>query len=296
MKNLLIGMHGGFSYEKFNRDFKEGFCGIEACMFPDENSIETLATESRRRGFNIGIHFPLHAGTYKYRDPLFLSRDHDEAENAYAAFEKELSYASRLNADYVLAHFPKPAILDDKLDFKCWRFVNDNEWVKESEYPNETFIEKSMDMFERLSLLSNKYNIRIVLENDVLNKYIYESTFFLDMLDRYPNLKICLDTGRLHLLEEVDPHFSSIQFIQRMAKYTYIVHLWNVRVDTNLAGGHYPALPHLKEIDGWADIDKYLSIIAGINKDVKILFEHRSELISDLELLECYSWVQGYFK
>jgi predicted transglutaminase-like protease len=71
-----------------------------------------------------------------------------------------------------------------------------------------------------------------------------------------------LDTGRLHLQHKIDSHFNDIEIIKRFSKYTEVVHLWNVKVAGNLE-----------------------------NKNVKIMFEHRSDLISDEELDSCYSWI-----
>lgn len=47
--------------------------------------------------------------------------------------------------------------------------------------------------------------------------------------------------------------------------------------------------------DGWAPIDEYLKIIKEANNNVKIMFEHRSDLISDEELDNCYSWIESIF-
>ena len=77
MNNFMIGMYGKFDYKKFNRDFREGFYGIEACLFEDENDIEILSKEAEKKDFKFGIHFPLRAGISKLRDPQFLSLNED---------------------------------------------------------------------------------------------------------------------------------------------------------------------------------------------------------------------------
>ena len=59
----------------------------------------------------------------------------------------------------------------------------------------------------------------------------------------------------------------------------------------NIENNHFPALPNLKVEDGWAPIEEYLRIIAKENANVKVMFEHRSDLISDEELEQCYSWI-----
>lgn len=294
MKNFLIGMHGGFDYKKFQRDYRTDFFGVEACMFSSEEDIKILLDEAKKHNFKFGIHFPLHKNLFEYcRDPLFLSRDEDICEESYKVFEEELSYCKSIGSEYILVHFPKPVIINNNLNWSSWRFANDMEWINESAYPYDEFKNSIENMFSRLSLLSDKYKIQIVLEHDALNKYIYEGDLLEELFNKYSNLKICLDTGRLHLLEIVDSDFDSGKFLSKMAPFTYIVHLWNTSVDNNLAGGHYPVLPSLKTSEGWGDISTYLSTIASINKEVKVLFEHRSDLITDEELDICYNWVSS---
>ena len=60
----------------------------------------------------------------------------------------------------------------------------------------------------------------------------------------------------------------------------------------NLSGGHYPVLPDQKPSEGWADIKRFIEIINRFNRKAKVLFEHRSDLVSDEELDECYRWIE----
>lgn len=47
--------------------------------------------------------------------------------------------------------------------------------------------------------------------------------------------------------------------------------------------------------DGWINIGEFLSIISSEDKDVKVLFEHRSDVLTDDELSQCYQWLMNYF-
>jgi len=55
-------------------------------------------------------------------------------------------------------------------------------------------------------------------------------------------------------------------------------------------------LPKQNLSDGWADVSRFISIIKGSNNGVKVLFEHRSDLVNDEELDECYRWVEGLLR
>lgn len=162
-------------------------------------------------------------------------------------------------------------------------------------HTNQTneFKKYSENLFSWLSEKSLEYNFIPVLEFDALNNYVCEDNFLENLLEKYKAIKICLDTGRLHLQSKIDLDFNEKEIIKRFAKYTQVVHLWNVKVSGNLENNHFPTLPSLKLEDGWAPIESYLKIITKENKDVKIMFEHRSDLISDKELDSCYSWISS---
>ena len=107
-------------------------------------------------------------------------------------------------------------------------------------------------------------------------------------MDEYSNIKLCLDFGRLHIQDCIDDNFIGRKIIRKFGRYTHLVHLWNAKVDSN---AHYPALKSLKVEDGWGDMEPYFKIMNEENNNYKVLFEHKSHLISDLELEECYQWI-----
>lgn len=293
----MIGMHGKYDYEKFNRDFRKGFYGIEACLFEGQKDVENLLNESNAKGFKYGIHFPLRAGISKLRDPQFLSLNQEIQIDSYKHIEEELKYfkQKQIKPEYILFHYPKPVILKENFDMRNWRFADSSEYIFESDYPFHEFKKNSDYLFKWLSEKSIEYNFIPVLEFDGLNKYICEENFLESLLERYKRVKICLDTGRLHLQNKIDSNFNDIQIIKRFSKYTEVVHLWNVKVNGNLENSHFPALPNLKPEEGWASIEDYLKIILAQNRNVKIMFEHRSDMISDEELDDCYSWINEFY-
>jgi hypothetical protein len=181
--------------------------------------------------------------------------------------------------------------LDDRVDWSRWRFGDSSEYVYESCYAYEDLKEKSEYLFRWLTEKSEEYEFTPVLELDALNKYIYESTFLDELLQEYPKVKLCLDTGRLHYQAAIDPNFHAEDIIRRFAKYTEVVHLWNVKVTDKVEYNHYPVLPWLDPAEGWGPIGRYLEIIREENKNCLMMFEHRSDMLTDEELDECYKWV-----
>lgn len=197
--------------KKFDRDFRENFYGIEACLFKDEKDI--------------------------------------------------------------------------------WRFADESEYMYEQDYPIDKFKKYSKNLFCWLSEKSLEYNFIPVLEFDGVNKYVCEENFLESLLEKYKAVRLCLDTGRLHLQNKIDSDFDEKEIIRKFARYAEVVHLWNVKISGNLENNHFPALPSLKVEDGWAPIEDYLRIIKNEKKKVRIMFEHRSELISNEELDNLYLWV-----
>lgn len=291
MKRFMIGQFDRFDLSRQNRDFRDWFFGIEVNQMESIQEIEVLKDNISERNLNIGIHFPLLKNQWRARDPQYLSKDSRVYEESISYMESEFSRAVELNPDYILLHYPKPVILDDKVDWSSWRFEDSTEYYYESEMSYNYFKERSSNFFRLLSEQGKKYNFTPVLELDGLNKYIYETDLLENLLNEYPNIKLCLDFGRIHLQDCIDDKFKAKEIIRKFGKYTYLVHLWNVKVGTNVSNSHYPALKTLKPEDGWGDMEAFFKALNEVNHNYKVLFEHKSHLISDEELEECYQWI-----
>ncbi|MCX8131732.1 MAG: sugar phosphate isomerase/epimerase [Clostridia bacterium] len=288
MNRFLIGMRDFFDEDKYRRDIKSGFYGVEAGTFRSIDEIKKLDIRLKRDNYNLCVHFPLLKRDYFYSHPMFLSKNRQERERAYDVFERDLELSEKYSAKYVLTHYPYPPVLDRELDWSSWRL---KEYSYSDEYPSEIFEELSDMMFEKLSKMSRTYNVQIVIEHDILNGHFYTTGILKKLFEKYKILKACLDTGRIHQLSIIDRRFKPFEFIRDIAGFTHVIHLWNVKLDNNTSGGHYPVLKEQKACEGWADIGGFMKEIAKINDECLVMFEHRSELISDRQLEECYDWV-----
>lgn len=293
MERFMIGQYGDFSEEKYAKDFRQGFYGIEACMLESEAEVEKLLETSRKDGYQIGVHFPLRAWANKLRDPQFLSSDNERRAYFYQLMEEELQYLQKVKPKYVLFHYPKPVILDDNVDWSLWRFGDKSEYVFQSEYSYQELEDRSEQLFSWLSEKAEEYSFIPVLELDALNEYVYRTDLLEKLLNRYPKVRLCLDLARLHLQDKLDPNFDAVVAIKRFAKYAHNIHLSTVRVSDNLEKNHFPALPDLNPAEGWAPIEEYMTTLQQHNQTAKIMFEHRSDLITAEELQSCYDWIQG---
>lgn len=256
MNNFMIGMQVKYDNEKFARDFGNGFYGMQVCQFTDEKEIDIMLREMRSCNFKVGVHFPLRSWAAKHRDPQFLSLDKATEAYAYTCIEEELQYMKRkeFSPEFVLFHYPKPAILKADFDLTYWRFYDRSEYTYENEYPFEELKLKSDFLFQWLTQKSMEYGFIPVLELDTLNKYVTGSDLLESLLEKYPSVRLCLDTGRIHMQKMIDNEFDDLDIFRRFSKYAYIIHLWNAWIASI---GHYPALPGLKPEEGWAPIAQY---------------------------------------
>lgn len=291
MQQFMIGQYGGFSYEKYYKDFRDEFHGIEACLFPSHEECLALLKEAGSKGFRVGVHFPFRADAARLRDPLVLSTNEAVRSDAYQHVREELDYLTAVAPEYILFHYPKPVIVDERVDWQSWKFGDSREFIAESEITADELIERSRQWFEWLSEQSSIYHFVPVLEFDALSRLIYEHDFLEQLLMEYPRIRLCLDTARLYLQDRLDPHFDAIKILATYSRYADLIHLSNVQINGGVNNRHYPVLPELSPGDGWAPIQEYLQIIRRENSRVKILFEHRSDLISEEDLQRCYSWV-----
>lgn len=293
MQRFMIGQYGGFDYNKFHKDFKAEFYGIEACSFKTEEDCRTLLETAQKYGFHIGVHFPLRANPARLRDALFLSPDDNERSEAFRHIQEELDYMVKLRPDYVLFHYPKPVILDPRADWSNWRFADRREYIYEADLSLDELMQHSKNLFDWLSRKGRDYRFQPILEFDGLNSYVYQHDFLEQLLLAYPDIKLCLDTGRLYQQDKLDPNFNARALLRKYTKFASLIHLSNVQFNKSIQYDHYPVLPELSTGEGWAPIEDYLDIIREENSEVKIMFEHRSDLISAEELERCYAWVDN---
>ena len=224
MNNFLIGMYGKFDEFKYKRDFRSGFWGVEACMFPNEQEVDKLVSQTIKDGINFGVHYPLIKKDTPYRDPLLIALSADEREKAWDDFENEVVFASNKGAAYILTHFPKPVLVNRSMDLNSWRFAGDREWMFADEYPLEELKENLDTMFRKLNDMSNRYIIKIFLENDAMPDVLTESKLLIDLFRENGKVKMCLDIGRLHLQEKIDSLFNAIEFVEKIAPFTAHIH------------------------------------------------------------------------
>lgn len=157
------------------------------------------------------------------RDPLIFSKDLEERKLACQAVEDEMAYATKIHASYLLIHFPKPIILQKDLPWEKCKF-KEYEFIYETEYSYDEFEQRCKEIFKWLSSLKVQYHVPIMLELEMMNRYLYKGNLLEQLLQEYTEIKLCLDTARLHVLQAIDNQFDMDQFILQYAPHTKLLH------------------------------------------------------------------------
>lgn len=292
MKRLLIGQFGQFDKIKHKRDFRNDFYGIEACSMNTEQDIDELITCVNKEDCAFGIHFPFRSGQWDYRDPQYLSVDPQAKEASYAYMNKEMEYMRDFKPTYVLLHIPKPALIIDDLDLSQWRFGHKSEYMTEQDINIDVFYKELEEFFKWFEEKGTENSFIPLLEFDFLHPWLYENNKLEDLLKQYPSVKLCIDFPRLHLQSELMESFEPLHIIRKYGSRAWLIHLSQGRLLDNHTNNHFPALPDLEVRDGWADLSSYFEELNRVNNTYKVLFEHRSDRITDNELEACYVWTR----
>lgn len=289
---FMTGVYGRFQPELVLKETRPGFAGLEISSLGSLNEVIEVAAFAREHHLVLGAHFPLVRSTHPgcALHPLVTSRDAAMREQAFSALASELQVLERLAVKYLVVHFPKPSLLCSSLDWSDWRFPQEGESLLAEETGTAEQRQLALMAFSELDQLAAQTSVRIVLEHDILHSVFYQSLFG-ELLAEFPRVGFCLDTGRLHLQQHTDPGFSAISFIEQMKPYITNLHLWTVRLGENRQGGHHPILPSLSKEEGWGDNESYLRALSTLTEGY-VMFEHRSDLVSETELDLCYSWTE----
>lgn len=289
MKAYYIGMHGHFDKNKFDRDLKDHFKGIEICNMINEEELDKVLESAKGKDLEIGVHFPMLEAMYPDRDPLVNDLDLAIRERAFEAMVLQLRAMKAFKASYLLVHFPKPMILDQNLSWHMARFP-ENQVIWSSKLSDETYEDILDTAMARIAGLQKSYGIPIILEIELMDQRLHKKGLLKKLLKKY-DLKICLDTARLHVVDQIDPNFDAISFIWDHRDFIANIHLSNLQFDQGIRMGHHPALEELDGVEGWANTKAMLEAMVK-DQPQRLLYEHRSDRISDQALDSVYNWVE----
>jgi sugar phosphate isomerase/epimerase len=150
----------------------------------------------------------LHVPT-PYDEPQPLQRfcptgpTHTETMLAIKLTADTIRLANKINATHVVVHFPTP--YDDA--------------------PSHITDEHISGFFDPVTALADELNVQVVVENMSMHPTFYAPEDYLKVLNRYPNLRMCMDVGHAYMLRQQE---SVYEFLEKLAPYIFAVHIYGL--------------------------------------------------------------------
>lgn len=306
MAQLFVPLHGAFQQvagsgvntygESLDRPT---WVGAEIGMCRTLSDALGAVSEAEFYEWIIGVHHPL----YREGGPAwcrFLDPDPAVREEALNIAITAAQAAHRLGARYILFHFPWPALQMPGVDYAAlgWSF-RDAAPVPLEAWPDEAGIyEWSRRVFERLAALQEAERIRVVLEIDGPNPYFFDGDLYSRLFSEYPELSLCVDTGRLGLLARTHGQDPMV-LTRRWLPWTRHLHLHTSCWDGE---GRYRAhIPtngsHTKE--RWPQVTPAADIarmVVEAQPKAVIVLEHDPKAVPPEELEASHAWAASLVK
>ncbi|MCP3774974.1 TIM barrel protein [Paenibacillus sp. MZ04-78.2] len=257
-RRLQMGMWNAFSEEKMERFGSDAISGIEICQYRDNESLLYTTKVCKEKGLSFGIHTPVFGGQ-PYRLPRITSTDREEREEALRCVEREVRTAAEYGADYILFHYPFVPIfpLETKHDYS--NMPKPGERYEADQIDAALFTDISLQLFDALCELQNRYGQRIVLEHDFWGEHEKLLTM---MFREHPEIGLVVDTSRLDISARAFHTIEPMRWLEDIAPYVYLVHYSNVRYEEDRFIHHLPVLPEHDEDDRFGDAYTYLAYLA----------------------------------
>jgi sugar phosphate isomerase/epimerase len=301
MPQLFVTLGGAFQKaagsgyntygENIERDQWQG-AEIGLCdAFPD---VWGAVSEAEYHDWIIGVHHPL----YNDGGPAwcrFLDRDPAVRAAALDLAATSATAAHHVGARYILFHFPWPGFQPPGVDLKAlgWYFTAPLERLED--WPEQAFYDAGRRVFERLTAVQEAEKIRVVLEIDGPNPYVYEGDLLERLFGEYPDLSLCIDTGRLGLLARThgqDP----LALARRWLPWTRHLHLhtsmWNA---DGTFTNHIPT-DATHTVDKWPQVTPAADIarlVTAAQPRCVVVLEHDPRKVSPEQLEEAHAFARS---
>lgn len=238
--------------------------------FPD---LLGAVAEAEFREWIIGVHHPLVKGS----SPnwlRFLDRDSAVRLTALNQADQSAQDAHRIGARYVLFHFEAQS-------------QQASDWTTAKVY------EASRAVFERMSAVSARIGIKVVFEIDGPCPHFVDGELFDRLFREYPDLSLCLDTGRIGLLARTH-QIAPLELFRRWLPWMSGLHLhtsrWN---DQGQFQNHLPTSRH-DTTSLWPTVTpaaEMARMAVDKHPQCRVMPEHDPKLVSPEELEATHAWL-----
>lgn len=267
---LGICIHGvGVEYIE-NKDFKT----IQLChKFSGAGDITSLLKLNKNHPVKVSYHAPV----FHQADPTltyYLNSNFRLREATFEILEINLRMAKSLPTEYVLIHFTSDSMVEEN--------------ITDSEIKH--LAKRSA---KRINMLSNQYDIPIYLEYTSYNSRFVLPDDFIEAINDYPKLGLCIDLGHLYTVCE-DYGLDYFTEFEKLLPYTKVIYAWNTRSKECMKKyGYIPVHPSQKVEDGWIDIERAINLALTYNEDIFIIFEPNFKYRNKEYFEEGVNWVNN---
>ncbi len=281
MARLVAPIHGGLVRDgdrlttPFGHDLLSPLWkGAEIGFLESRRAVEETVAAVLARGWVLGVHYPLvQAHTWDWA-PFWLAPSGDERALACRGAREALREASGLGAEYVLFHYPWPALVDPSVDYRTagWRMPPFA--PSEDLWPRERLRELSHRVLAELEEEGERSGMRVILELDGPNRHFFEPSPAADLCQElftaHPAIWLCVDTGRFDLLARQhggDP----LGYVRRWLPFARHLHLHgaNWRRKEN----HLPPQPEHERRPGYAPAADMARLLLGAHPEALAVLE-----------------------
>jgi sugar phosphate isomerase/epimerase len=285
----------GSGYNTYGEDLERPqWHGAELQMLDTFPDVWGAVSEAEYHDWIIGVHHPL----YKDGGPAwcrFIDRDAAVRAEALARAATSATAAHHVGARYILFHFPWPGFQPPGVDLKAlgWYFTYPLEPLEA--WPEAQVYEASRTAFERLAAIQELEKIKVILEIDGPNPYVYEGDLLERLFSEWPELSLCLDTGRLGLLAKTHGQ-EPLALARKWLPWTRHLHLSTSRWDAEgRFTNHVPTTArHTAEL--WPSVTPAADIarmVVAAQPRCTIVLEHDPRAVSPAELEEAHAFANA---
>ena len=264
---ISICIHGvGAEYIK-NNEFKT----IQLCdRFSEAGDITSVLRLSKSHDIKVSYHAPV----FHQTDPTvtyYINSNFRLREATFEILEINLRMAQALPTEYVVLHLAGSEAEENITD-------------SEIKYQAKISV-------KRISMLSEQYELPIVIEYTAHNKRFNLPDDFIETIKDYPNIGLCIDLAHLYSTCKtyVLDYFTELE---KLLPYTKAINAWTGSSREIISRHKYiPVHPSQRVAEGWIDIEKTIKLALSYNPDISIIFEPNFEYKGQEYFEEGVKWV-----
>lgn len=232
--------------------------------------ISDLSGEGRER---FSFHAPIsRTGKYPHSGVtcFYLSEETDKREHSFALLAETVSAAAQWGATHVVTHLTfSPTDTRDA----------------------DRAAELAADACRRMASMSGEKGVPIDIEFAAYTDAFHRPDIFLDAIDPYPELGICVDVGHTALGAAIRSRDVAGD-VALLAPRARSLHLWNtLGLEHTKKFHHTPLHPDQTPEDGWLDIPRLVETVMTASPNAYVIFEYPVEDVSP-DIQAGYDWIE----